>query len=114
MIRPDGPSDGPSPDETPPHDAAGPHTSHHEWEGPAPLSHTVATGVAAATDTDVTALPALYDAVDPESLDRLFRSVPAEKRERVEIAFLFAGCAVRVSGTGEVTVDPTGAPAGDG
>jgi hypothetical protein len=87
-------------------------TVHREWPIGDSLLDPVVTGVAAVTDREPTSLPPLYDAVDLEYLERLFRSAPAAARPDLSVDFTFAGCAVRVTGAGDVTVassptDPT-------
>ncbi|WP_255195231.1 HalOD1 output domain-containing protein [Halorarius litoreus] len=82
------------------------HTIQHDWDTEGPLHLTVVSGVAAMTNTEPEALPPLYDAVDPDSLERLLQSVPEENRQNVSIAFPFAGWNVEIEGTGEVTFSP--------
>lgn len=82
------------------------HTFHHDWTGATPLHYSVVSGVGAVTNVEPHALPALYEVVDPDSLDRLFLSATEEQRSDLAISFSFAGCDVRVNGTGEVTVRP--------
>lgn len=89
------------------------HTVAHDWETADPLHLTVISGVAAVTNTQPEALPPLYDSVDPDSLERLIRSVPEESRSNVSVAFPFAGWNVEVDGTGEVTFYPTDTVAAD-
>lgn len=81
-----------------------PYTLQHDWDAATPLHLTVVSGVAVVTNTEPEALPPLYDAVDPDSLERLLRSVPDESRSAVSVAFPFAGWNVEVDATGEVTL----------
>lgn len=83
------------------------HTVQHDWDTADPLHLTVISGVAAVTNTQPEALPPLYDAVDPDSLERLIRSVPGSSRSDVSVAFPFAGWNVEVEGTGKVSFYPT-------
>ncbi len=56
--------------------------------------------VADAADSDPTALPSLFDAVDPEALDQLVASGSASLRAKFE----YAGCLVEVFGDEHVRV----------
>jgi hypothetical protein len=64
-------------------------------------SDRVVRSVAALTDTDPVDLPALYDAIDPGALDRIFDGgTDAE----LSICFTYAGTEVSLSETGELEV----------
>lgn len=84
----------------------GTYTFHHDWTGTIPLHYSVVSGVGAVTNTEPHALPALYDVIDPDCLDQLFLSATEAQRSDLAISFRFADCAVRVDGTGEVTIRP--------
>lgn len=79
----------------------GPHTVLHDWNTGDPLYLTVVFGVAAVTETEPGQLPPLYDAIDPENLERLIQEAPDES---LTVSFPYADCAVRVTGGGEVTI----------
>ena len=85
--------------------SGGVHSVRHDLSTSDPLHLTIVSSVAAVTNTEPESLPPLYDAVDPDSLERLLRSVPDENRSNVSIAFPFAGLHVEVAGNGEVTLD---------
>lgn len=64
---------------------------------------TVVETVAAVSGSDPTAMPPLYDTVDPEALTALVASA----RDRpVEISFTYEACRVTVSSDGCVVVEP--------
>lgn len=72
-----------------------------------PPSQRVITEIAAATDTDPLDLGPLYDVLDPDALDQLFRRRPSgESRPAGQIIFTMAGCEVRVSSSGDVEAIP--------
>ena len=59
--------------------------------------------VGAVTNSDPTAMAALYETVDPEALGVLLRST----RDRpIEITFTYERCQVTVSNDGHVVVEP--------
>lgn len=60
--------------------------------------------VAAVTDQEVTQLPALYDAIDPEALDSLIKFV-ATRSSALEIRFTYAEQRVIIDGRGAVSVE---------
>ncbi|MEY7849186.1 HalOD1 output domain-containing protein [Natrarchaeobius sp. A-rgal3] len=64
----------------------------------------VVDALASATDTDPLDLEPLYDVVDPEALDQLFRD-DVDVSGRVQ--FSYDGHAVEVGSDGTVTVDGT-------
>ena len=66
----------------------------------------IVSGVAAYTDRGVTALPPLYDVVDPQALEQVFAS-PPESRHRSNdgrFVFTYAGCEIVIGGGDELTV----------
>lgn len=63
--------------------------------------------VAAAAGVEPDALPPLYDTIDPDALDDLFRS-PHAIRSDVRVSFTYAGCDVVVAGDGDVSVELQG------
>jgi len=70
------------------------------------LSDTVIDAVAAATDTDPLDLSPLYEVVDPDALDCLFRCDDRPAAGRLE--FTIEGCDVCVHSSGRVVVRPSG------
>lgn len=68
------------------------------------LSHAVVIAVAEAKGVDPLDLnERLYDCIDPDALDGLFRSTAADTRGTVQ--FVMAGCHVEVSAGRRVTVE---------
>ena len=67
------------------------------------ISETVVITVAEATGVDPLELEPLYEVVDPDALNRLFRSAPGF----VEVSFRMANCEVVVHCDGEVVVTPS-------
>ena len=81
-------------------------------------SHAVVCVVATMVDVDPTDLPPLYDAIDPDSLDRLTAGTAASANAgpdvavaAVQVEFEYAGYSVRVGSTGSIEVRPA---SGDG
>ena len=83
-------------------------TYHHQygWDSPERLSSAVIAAVATAADTEPTELEPLYDCVDPDALDALFRPL-SEDRPRSHGRFLFSldEYEVAVHGHGEIIVN---------
>lgn len=77
-----------------------PATSQATVAEPRPLTERLVERVADATDRDPTALPPLFEAVDPEALDRLVTSGSASLRAEFE----YADCSVAVFGDEHVRV----------
>jgi hypothetical protein len=88
-------------------------TVHREWSTDDPLLVPVVTAVAAVTDTEPTSLPPLYDAIDMGNVERLLRSAPDAAGPGLSVTFRFAGCAVRVTRAGEVTVESSSTASAD-
>src|SRR6056297_2017118 len=59
--------------------------------------------------------PPLYDAIDPEALDGLFRDAGVHRTSSVEISFQYLGYDVHVDGTDrtDVSVSVTAPPTGE-
>lgn len=72
------------------------------------LTHAVVEAVADVCEVDPIDLePRLYQAVDPDALDRLFaRRADGTPREGGRVEFVLAGCQVRVEADGTVKVTP--------
>lgn len=75
-----------------------------------PISHRVVDAVADATGVDPLDLPPLYERVDPDALDALFRD--AGGASVASVRFEFSGCEVLVRGSGQVEVLQTDAAPG--
>ena len=72
------------------------------------ISTTVVTAVAAVKDVDPTDLPPLYDAIDPDALNQLFRSHHQHDAAAMgQVEFTFADCTVVIDGENQVTVTPS-------
>jgi len=69
-----------------------------------PVSMKVVQRVAAVTDQEVTKLPPLYDAIDPEALNSLIEPV-VTTRASLEIQFTYAGQQIIIDGRGAVSVE---------
>ncbi|MGQ4554884.1 HalOD1 output domain-containing protein [Halobellus sp. GM3] len=64
------------------------------------VSERVVQRVAAKTNRDPTALPPLYEAIDPDGLEDVIAGLDAG-----ELTFAYAGCEVTVDSEGSVTAD---------
>ena len=70
------------------------------------ISETVVTAVAEAKGVDPLDLKPLYDVIDPDALNRMFRPSAGSPPAVMELSFSMAGCKVVVHGDGEVVVTP--------
>lgn len=70
-------------------------------------SEAVIEAVADAKGVDPLDLEPMYDTIDPDALDSIFRDSPGAGTASVEIRFEMAGCTVVVREMGEVVVAPT-------
>lgn len=70
------------------------------------MSETVVNAVADAKGVDPLDLDPLYDAIDPDALDRLFSTSPGASASPTELRFEMSGCVVVVREGGTVTVTP--------
>lgn len=67
------------------------------------VSQRIVTAVADELDAEETALDPLYQAVDPDALERLFDSGQrAGFSTPDEVVFTYCGCEVQITGDGEV------------
>ena len=79
----------------------------HDFAKPGSLGLTVVEAVSAVIDESPAAIEPLYDVVDPEALDALFRPRSDDTPPlRGAVTFEFGGCEVTVEGTGTVVVVP--------
>lgn len=69
-----------------------------------PVSMKVVQRVAAVTDQEVSQLPPLYNAIDPEALDSLIEPIVTSPAS-LEIRFTYAGQRVIIDGRGTVSVE---------
>lgn len=80
----------------------------HDWAESDEISATIIDAVAAITGNEPADLQPLYEAVDPDALDQLLRSLRTSSisQGRSEVVFTFNGCEVTVAADGTITVDP--------
>ena len=91
--------DGGTPELDPP--AAAPERERREGD----IVRRIVERVAASADGDVTDVVPLYDVLDPDALERLFRpSVPSRAEANLEVRFRYEGHVVAVYGDGDVVV----------
>ncbi|WP_408956981.1 HalOD1 output domain-containing protein [Natrinema sp. 74] len=95
---------------SPPSQSRAPSLYHasHDPDGPAALSTTVIHALADCMGVDVTdSRISLYDAVDPDALDDLFRPRhDGTPRTSGTLSFVVNGHHVRVRGDGEILIEP--------
>lgn len=70
------------------------------------ISETVVYAIAEATATDPTDLPPLYDVIDLQALDQLFRDRSVNTGMSARVTFSVEDCEVTVHADGEVVVSP--------
>lgn len=82
---------------------------HYDEDGTATLTATIVHGLAAITDTDVSQGEfSLYDSVDPDALERIFRSkADGAPRTGGHVAFTALDYQVYVYASGEIHVYPS-------
>ena len=83
-------------------------TYHHQydWDSSERLSGAIIATVATVADTEPTELEPLYDCVDPDALDALFRPLSEDRpRSHGRLSFSFDEYEVAVHGHGEIIVD---------
>jgi hypothetical protein len=81
------------------------HTAHHDWAGDIPLTATVISAVAEATEDDPTEMQPLNHCVDPDALDKLFSPrQDGTPRHGGSVTFDVNGRTVTVYSDGEVVV----------
>lgn len=80
----------------------------HDPDGPATLSTTVVHALADCMGVDPTdGRISLYDAVDPDALDELFRPRhDGTARSRGRVSFVVSGYRVTVEADGDVVIEP--------
>lgn len=82
--------------------------AYHDPDGPATLSETIVHALAECMGVDVTDCDfSLYDSVDPDALDRLFRPRrDGTVRTGGTVSFPVQGHRVTVYGDGEILIEP--------
>ncbi len=79
----------------------------HDFGTPGSVSITVVETVSAVLEESPGTVEPLYDVVDPDALDDLFRpKADGTPRVRGAVTFTLDGCEVTVEGTGDVLVVP--------
>ncbi|WP_424020018.1 HalOD1 output domain-containing protein (plasmid) [Halorientalis pallida] len=86
-----------------------PYVVHHDFDGPAELTTTLAHAIADVTGFEVTETGfTLSDYVDPDALDRLFApKSDGTPRTNGHLAFTIWNCQVTVYSTGQIVVTRT-------
>lgn len=82
---------------------------HHDWDRNDSVTMTILEGLAAVTDTPLTDLdPPLYDVVDPDALDTLFRTRSDDmlRDGSGQLTFPAYDCSVTLCWDGTITIDP--------
>ena len=70
------------------------------------MSETVIMAVAALTDSEPTELDPLYDFVDPDAIDALFRhAATRDRRTNHRLSFLYHGYDVRIRCDGAIRIE---------
>lgn len=84
--------------------------AEHEWAGTDTIGATVVRSVAAVTGADPMEMAALYDIVDPDALDQLFRPPgTAFRNDGGRVELVYAGCDVAVHRDGRLVIRPPAA-----
>ncbi|SFB80188.1 hypothetical protein SAMN05444422_10288 [Halobiforma haloterrestris] len=80
----------------------------HDPDGPATLSTTVVHALADCMGVDPTdGRISLYEAVDPDALDKLFRPrYDGTARTRGQVSFVVSGYRVTIEADGDVVIEP--------
>lgn len=81
--------------------------SQTTWDHDTDISSRVVREVADALDTDPLGLDPIYESIDPDALNDLFRK-PADPFHERRVEFTLQGCDVVVYGAGEVEVAAPG------
>ena len=74
----------------------------YDWDSDESLCYRVVEGVAAVTGERTTAIEPLRDVIDPEALNRLFRSTAGED---ATVSFTFHQCDVTVRSDGHIRIE---------
>lgn len=76
--------------------------THHDWEGDGTVALSVIEAVAAVSGTEPTEFEPLYNAVDPDALNKLFASF--QTRSEGLVSFTLDGYDVTVASSGEIEI----------
>ncbi|WP_408960756.1 HalOD1 output domain-containing protein [Natrinema sp. 74] len=80
--------------------------AQHDWADSQSLSTTIIEAVGAATDTDPNQMEPMYEALDPDALDALFRPRSDDSlRTNGQVLFSLDGHDVAVHSCGDIIVD---------
>ncbi|MDS0475451.1 HalOD1 output domain-containing protein [Natrinema sp. 1APR25-10V2] len=77
----------------------------HEWHRDSPICPSLVEAVTAETGAEPTSMDPLYDAVDPEALERVLNPPPPGKEGASAVEFRYCECDVSVTATGTIYVD---------
>ena len=78
----------------------------YDWDSPEQLSSAIIAAVATVADTEPTELEPLYDCVDPDALNALFRPLSEDRpRSHGYLSFSLGEYEVAVHGHGEIIVN---------
>lgn len=91
-----------------PQSAAEPDAVTYDRDPDEPPSRSVIRAVAGVQGTDPTELQPLYEAIDPDALDRVFDGTQGRSRPLADgaVSFRFAACQVTVRADGRTVVEP--------
>lgn len=81
--------------------------TRYEWSDRVDPSTALIEAVAAETDSDLTALPPLYDHIDPEALDELVTTRTYGTRASVNVSFTYDGVDIRLDSDGTIGIRPS-------
>jgi hypothetical protein len=93
------------PEEATPESDAG--SIHSEWEPPERPSTAVVEAVQAVTGEELTEMPPLNDAIDPDALDAVLAPRDARTQEFARVSFTYNGVRVRVDRENEIEIRST-------
>lgn len=80
----------------------------HDWQSHEPISAAVIRAVAIVTNTSPTDFDPLFEAVDPDALNRLFNGASGDSPSDTSwVSFQFNDCKVQVYATGAIEITPT-------
>jgi hypothetical protein len=93
----------------------GPYYAHHDFDGPAKLSTTLIHTLSEVASIDATDTESsLFQHVDPDALDRIFKPVsPEAPRANGHVSFVVWGYNVTVYSNGQIVISPPQQPTPD-
>jgi hypothetical protein len=77
---------------------------HHDWNAVEPLSYTIVRLILALTDEDLDCITPLWESIDPDALDGVFRPNRARTDDDARLTFTHERCRVTVRRNGHVSV----------